>query len=61
VQEVFLRILKYRHTFRADSQFQLDVLCGTQCQIDHFRKNKHADEARHESEDDVFSEIAALD
>jgi len=57
VQEVFLRILKYRHTFRPDSQFSAWMYhVARNAQIDHFRKHKHADEASHESEEDVSVE-----
>lgn len=60
VQEVFLRILKYRHTFRPDSQFSAWMYhVARNAQIDHFRKHKHADDV-HESEEDVFPEIASL-
>jgi RNA polymerase sigma-70 factor, ECF subfamily len=38
VQEVFLRILKYRHTFRPDSQFSAWMYhVARNAQIDHFR------------------------
>lgn len=58
VQEVFLRLLKYRHTFRADSQFSAWMYhVARNAQIDHFRKHKHEDEAGHDGEDDAFSEI----
>ena len=57
MQEVFLRILKYRHTFRPDSQFSAWMYhVARNAQIDHFRKHKRADEVDHESEEDVFSE-----
>ena len=60
VQEVFLRILKYRHTFRPDSQFSAWMYhVARNAQIDHFRKLKHADQVSHDSEEDVFSEIAS--
>ena len=60
VQEVFLRILKYRHTFRPDSQFSAWMYhVARNAQIDHFRKHKPVDDRVHESEDDVFSEIAS--
>jgi len=60
VQEVFLRILKYRHTFRPGSQFSAWMFhVARNAQIDHYRKHKHADEASHDSEDDMFSEIAS--
>jgi RNA polymerase sigma factor (sigma-70 family) len=60
VQEVFLRILKYRHTFRPDSQFSAWMYhVARNAQIDHFRKHKHAEEISHENEDDLFFEIAS--
>jgi RNA polymerase sigma-70 factor, ECF subfamily len=60
VQEVFLRILKYRHTFRPDSQFSAWMYhVARNAQIDHFRKYKHEDEVGHDGEDDAFPEIAS--
>src|SRR5262245_47713063 len=63
VQEVFLRLLKYRHTFRAESQFSTWMYhVARNAQIDHFRKHRHEDEAKHDGqEDDAFSEIASSD
>jgi len=60
LQEVFLRVLKYRHTFRPDSQFSAWMYhVARNAQIDHFRKHKHEDEVSHDGEDDAFSEIAS--
>jgi RNA polymerase sigma-70 factor (ECF subfamily) len=60
VQEVFLRLLKYRHTFRADSQFSTWMYhVARNAQIDYFRKHKHEDEADHDGEDEFLAEIAS--
>jgi RNA polymerase sigma-70 factor, ECF subfamily len=60
VQEVFLRLLKYRHTFRADSQFSAWMYhVARNAQIDHFRKHKHTQDTNNESEDDALPEIAS--
>lgn len=41
VQEVFLRILKYRHTYRGESQFTLWMFrIARNAYTDHFRKNR---------------------
>ena len=59
VQEVFLRILKHRHTFRPDSQFSAWMYhVARNAQIDHFRKHKQ-DEIGHDSDDDAFSEVVS--
>lgn len=60
VQEVFLRLLKYRHTFRADSQFSTWMYhVARNAQSDHFRKHKHEDEAGHDGEDEFLAELAS--
>jgi RNA polymerase sigma factor (sigma-70 family) len=42
VQEVFFRMLKYRHTFRPDSQFLAWMYrVARNAHVDHFRKHKH--------------------
>lgn len=60
VQEVFLRLLKYRHTFRPDSQFLAWMYhVARNAQIDHFRKHKHEGDVRHDDDDDEMSEVAS--
>jgi RNA polymerase sigma factor (sigma-70 family) len=60
VQEVFLRLLKYRHTFRPDSQFSAWMYhVARNAQIDHFRKYKHEGEAGHDEDGDAAFEIAS--
>ena len=42
VQEVFLRILKYRHSYRGEGQFKTWMFSiARSARIDHFRKKKH--------------------
>ena len=42
VQDVFYRMLKYRHTYRADSQFKTWMFTiAHNAKIDSYRKNKH--------------------
>ena len=46
--EVLLRLLKYRHTFRPDSQFSAWMYhVARDAEIDHFRKHEHAGEVGH--------------
>ena len=42
VQEVFLRILKYRHSYRGEGQFKTWMFSiAHSARIDHFRRKKH--------------------
>lgn len=44
VQEVFLRILKYRHTYRGESRFTFWMFrIARNAHADHFRKNRRED------------------
>jgi RNA polymerase sigma-70 factor (ECF subfamily) len=57
VQEVFFRMLKYRHTFRADSQFPAWMYqVARNAHVDHFRKHKHEAILSDDEEDDSTSE-----
>ena len=51
VQEVFLRILKYRHTYRGEGKFttwMFSIAYNTK--IDHYRKHKHHTESLEETD-----------
>lgn len=51
VQDVFLRMLKYRHTYRGESEFALWMYrIARNAWVDHFRKNRR--ETRFNEEDD---------
>jgi RNA polymerase sigma factor (sigma-70 family) len=63
VQEVFLRMLKYRHTFRPDSQFSAWMYhVARNAQVDHFRKHKHEgvlDQGQNDEEGSVAEPVSA--
>jgi RNA polymerase sigma-70 factor (ECF subfamily) len=56
VQEVFLRILRYRHTYRAESEFRFWLYqIARNARADHFRKRRDETEL---PEDDDFASAA---
>jgi RNA polymerase sigma factor (sigma-70 family) len=57
VQEVFYRMLKYRHTFRPDSQFCAWMYqVARNAHVDHFRKRRHEAVLSEDEDDDSTSE-----
>ncbi len=56
VQEVFVRLLKYRHTYRAESQFTTWMFqIARNARIDHFRKGPHDEVSM---EDEVYERVS---
>src|SRR4030095_13344852 len=52
-QDVFFRMLKYRHTFRPDSQFSAWMYqVARNAHVDHFRKHKHDTPADPDSDEE---------
>jgi RNA polymerase sigma factor (sigma-70 family) len=60
VQEVFFRMLKYRHTFRADSQFSAWMYqVARNAHVDHFRKHKQETVLSEDEEDASTSDLTS--
>lgn len=60
VQEVFVRVLKYRHTYRGESQFTTWMFqIARHAHIDHFRKYAREDTMVKEEADEMVSPQAA--
>jgi RNA polymerase sigma-70 factor, ECF subfamily len=56
VQEVFVRLLKYRHTYRGESQFTTWMFqIARNLRVDHFRKHRQEDDLNVEEATDFTS------
>jgi len=62
VQEAFVRLLKYRHTYRAESQFTTWMFqIARNARVDHFRKNQAGDVSLDGEEREYVSELPLPD